>query len=130
MRLLENRISIIKEYKMKLKKTLVVLLALMLAVTSLFAEGSKEKAKKDDLVTINFWYNPAIVEAGSPPSDWFVYERVRNELGINLVLTPLPSSAADRDVKMNAAGAKSFNFTADASSTSNKIAFGQRSIKS
>ncbi len=91
---------------MKLKKTLVVLLALMLAVTSLFAEGSKEKAKKDDdLVTITFWYNPAIVEAGSPPADWFVYERIRNELGINLVLTPLPSSSTDRDVKMNAAGA-------------------------
>ena len=34
------------------------------------------------------------------------------------------------DIKTNAAGANSFNFSAEASSTSNKIAFGQRSIKS
>ena len=39
-----------------MKKTVVVLLVLMLALTSIFAEGSKEssKAKKDELVTINF----------------------------------------------------------------------------
>ncbi len=92
---------------MRVKRFAIVMLCIMVALSSLFAEGTKEKskAKSDELVTINFWYNPAIVEAGSPPDDWFVYERVRNELGINLVLTPLPSSAADRDVKMNAAGA-------------------------
>jgi len=92
---------------MRAKRFAIVMLCIMVALSSLFAEGTKEKskAKSDELVTINFWYNPAIVEAGSPPDDWFVYERVRNELGINLVLTPLPSSAADRDVKMNAAGA-------------------------
>lgn len=74
----------------------------------LFAQGVKDEAKtasKDSLETITFWYNPAIVEAGSPPSDWFIYDRLREELNIDLQLSPLPSSAEDRDTKAITAGA-------------------------
>lgn len=90
-----------------MKKLLATLLMLLTIVSFVFAQGGEEKAKTDEneLVEITFWYNPAIVEAGSPPADWFVYERIRNELGIDLKLTALPSSSNDRDVKMNAAGA-------------------------
>lgn len=88
-----------------MKKALVLLLAVLMLVPCLFAEGSKEEVKDEGPITIEFWYNPAIVEAGSPPDDWFVYERLREEVGVDLKLTALPSSATDRDVKMNAAGA-------------------------
>lgn len=89
-----------------MKRVIAILLVMLSVFSFAFAKGDVEKKADDDgLVTITFWYNPAIVEAGSPPDDWFVYDRIRNELGINLVLSPLPSSATDRDVKMNAAGA-------------------------
>ncbi len=69
------------------------------------AETSKSAAKNNDLITITFWYNPAIVEAGSPPADWFVYDILKKDLGIDLQLSPLPTVAGDRDMKLNAAGA-------------------------
>ncbi len=87
------------------KKNLLLILLLVFLTVGLTAAGSKESAQKDGLETITFWYNPAIVEAGSPPADWFVYDRIRNELGIELVLSPLPSDANDRDTKASAAGA-------------------------
>lgn len=77
--------------------------------TMLMAQGSGEKkssvSDQEGPVTITFWYNPAIVEAGSPPKDWFVYDIIRNELNIDLQLSPLPSNAEDRDTKVNTAGA-------------------------
>lgn len=89
---------------MKKRNLLLILLLVFLSV-GLTAAGSKESTQKDGLETITFWYNPAIVEAGSPPANWFVYDRIRNELGIELVLSPLPSDVNDRDTKASAAGA-------------------------
>lgn len=92
-----------------MRKVLVVLLVLSVIVSGLFANGSSETSaasgNDDGLVTITMWQTPAIVEAGAPPDDWVVYDILRDELGINLELSLLPSSATDRDVKMNAAGA-------------------------
>ncbi len=89
------------------KKNLLLLLLLIFITVGLTATGTKEstKAAAEGPVTLTFWYNPAIVEAGSPPADWFVYERLRNELGINLELSPLPSNVNDRDTKATVAGA-------------------------
>ncbi len=90
-----------------MKKGLCFILILCLVGFGVFANGSKEASDKGDdgLVTITMWHNPAIVEAGAPPEDWFVYDVIRDELGIDLQLSLLPSSATDRDMKMNAAGA-------------------------
>lgn len=42
------------------------------------------------LVKLEMWYVPSQSEAGEPPADWFLYERLRNELGIDLILHALP----------------------------------------
>ena len=57
----------------------------------------------DNPVTISFWYDPAISEAGSPPADWIAYKIIHEKFGINLELTRLPLTAADRTVTINAA---------------------------
>lgn len=91
-----------------MKRLTAILLTLLMSIGLLIAGGSNESeplVDEDGLVTITFWYNPAIVEAGPPPEDWFVFDVIRDELGINLELTMLPSSATDRDMKMLAAGA-------------------------
>ena len=48
------------------------------------------------LTTVEVWYNPSFSEAGPPPSDWVVFNKVKKELGINLKLTPLPAKSADQ----------------------------------
>lgn len=92
---------------MKIRNIVIALLIATLFCLPVFSQGSKEETSstQDKLIDITFWYNPANVEAGAPPADWFIYDRLKEELGINLILTALPSSATDRDVKMNAAGA-------------------------
>jgi len=57
------------------------------------------------LVTIELWYGAAVTEAGAPPADWKALEIIRNKLGINLILSALPSNETDQDVKINAAAA-------------------------
>ena len=92
------------------KKSLLCLLLCTVSMM-LMAQGSKDQLKTSTLtqddapVVITFWYNPAIVEAGSPPKDWFAYDLIRDELNIDLQLSPLPSNANDRDSKATVAGA-------------------------
>ncbi len=82
----------------------LALIALILAVASpVFAK--KWKVNKDGTVDIELWYGAAVTEAGPPPADWVAYKIIREKLGINLVITPLPSSEHDQDTKINAAGA-------------------------
>ena len=94
---------------MRSKRFIAILLAaLMLA--PVFAGGSKESVAQatgtpDDPVTIELWFGAAITEAGMIPDDWVGYDIIRNELGINLKLTMLPSSESDQDMKIQAAGA-------------------------
>ncbi len=84
----------------------------MIALVALpvFAGGGKEAAATaagtpDDPVTIDLWFGASMTEAGMIPEDWVGYDIIRNELGIDLKLTMLPSSESDQDVKVQAAGA-------------------------
>lgn len=86
----------------KLTRGAVVTVA---AITA-FAMVSCGGGKKDSAMTdIELWYGAAASEAGPIPADWVGYDIVKNKLGINLKLTNLPSSEADQDTKINAAGA-------------------------
>ena len=93
-----------------MKKALSLLMA-MLITASIFAAGAKEPAAAqaagtpEDPVTIDLWFGAAITEAGMIPEDWIGYDILRNEHGIDLKLTMLPSSESDQDMKIQAAGA-------------------------
>lgn len=58
-----------------------------------------------ELVDLELWVTPAVSEAGPPPDDWAAYQLIRDQLGINLKVTLLPSDFADQDAKLNAAAA-------------------------
>jgi putative aldouronate transport system substrate-binding protein len=83
-----------------MKKIMVVILL----VFFIFITGCKEK-DTDGLVTIELWYGAAVTEAGPPPPDWKALQIIREKLNINLVLSALPSSELDQDVKINASAA-------------------------
>lgn len=83
----------------------IALLAMILAVASpIFAKKWKYN-KKEGTVPIELWYGAAVTEAGPPPADWVAYKIIKEKLGIELILTALPSSESDQDTKINAAGA-------------------------
>ncbi len=92
-----------------MKKHLLVLVSIIAMIMSLaspvFAQGGAEAAKTQELVPIELWYGAAITEAGPPPTDWVGYQIIKDELGIDLKLTALPSNESDQDVKVQAAGA-------------------------
>ena len=92
----------------KFKSILLVVLAVLLAMP-MFAGGSKETKQAagtpEDPITIDLWFGAAITEAGMIPEDWVGYDIIRNELGIDLNLTMLPSNESDQDVRIQAAGA-------------------------
>jgi ABC-type sugar transport system, periplasmic component len=91
-----------------MKKLLTVLCIVLIAMTSLFAQGGAETAapkKEEGPVTIDLWYGAAITEAGPVPADWVGYQIIKDKLNIDLKLTALPSNENDQDVKIQAAGA-------------------------
>ena len=92
----------------KVKGFLLVVLALLIAMP-VFASGSGETKQAagtpEDPVSIDLWFGAAITEAGMIPEDWVGYDTIRNELGIDLHLTMLPSNESDQDVRIQAAGA-------------------------
>ena len=95
---------------MKKHQRLIALLLAALMVVPAFASGSQEaKAQAagtpEDPVTIELWFGAAITEAGMIPDDWVGYEIIRNELGIDLKLSMLPSSESDQDMRIQATGA-------------------------
>ncbi len=85
----------------KLMKGVVVSMAAVAALAMVSCGG----AKKSSAVDIELWYGAAASEAGPIPADWVGYQIVKDKLGINLKLTNLPSSEADQNTKINAAGA-------------------------
>ena len=85
----------------KLMKGVVVSMAAVAALAMVSCGG----AKKSSAVDIELWYGAAASEAGPVPADWVGYQIVKDKLGINLKLTNLPSSEADQNTKINAAGA-------------------------
>ncbi len=88
-------------------RKLTFLLIALLLISPVFAGGSKEQSivNEDGTVDIDLWYGAAVTEAGPIPEDWVGYDIIRDELGINLKLTVLPSSDQDQNVKVQAAGA-------------------------
>ena len=94
---------------MKSKRFIAILLASLMVIPA-FAGGSKEATAQaagtpEDPVTIELWFGAAITEAGMIPDDWVGYEIIRNELGIDLKLSMLPSSESDQDMRIQATGA-------------------------
>ena len=89
-----------------MKKKCAVL-GLIPAVLGLLTALCVSCAGKDGAgpVTIELWYGAAVTEAGPPPADWKAQQIIRDKLNINLVLSALPSSETDQDVKINASAA-------------------------
>lgn len=67
--------------------------------------GQSGQQVSGELVDIEMWLTSAVSEAGPPPADWVAYEKIREQLGINLKVTLLPSDFSDQDAKINAAAA-------------------------
>ena len=90
-----------------LRKAFLIILSAILIASPAFAFGSHEESavNADGTVDIDLWYGAAVTEAGPIPEDWAGYDIIRDELGINLHLTVLPSSQQDQNVKIQAAGA-------------------------
>ena len=94
--------------EVKMKRLLSLLLVALMACTVVFAAGGSEKTtavNADGTVTINLWYGAAITEAGPIPDDWVGYDILREEHGIDLHLSVLPSNESDQDVRIQAAAA-------------------------
>lgn len=67
------------------------------ALLSLLALSCGNSSGGQRLTPISMWYIPSQSEAGEPPASWFVYEKLRNELGIDLKLRALPSDTNELD---------------------------------
>ncbi|MCB0233494.1 MAG: extracellular solute-binding protein [Anaerolineae bacterium] len=63
-----------------------------------------EPAAAAEPVDISMWALASVTEAGPPADDWIAYDRIRNELGINLHYTIIPPQG-DGETKLNAAAA-------------------------
>ena len=91
-----------------MKKILLALMVMLSVCSIVFAGGSNETTEvttEDGLVPIEMWYGAAVTEAGPIPNDWVGYDIIRDELGIELTITALPSNESDQDVRIQAAGA-------------------------
>ncbi len=95
-----------------MKKIIRNALLILLACFILVSCGGKEEAAatepatdENGLIPIEMWYGAAVTEAGPIPSDWVGYDIIRDELGIDLTITALPSNESDQDVRIQAAGA-------------------------
>lgn len=90
---------------MKKMAKIAAVIALAAIVAPAFAGGKSDSAAQTGPVTVELWYGAAVTEAGPPPADWKALQIIREKLGVNLVLTALPSNESDQDVKINAAAA-------------------------
>ncbi len=90
-----------------MKKLLLSAALLVIAASMIFAQGAEEAsaAKKDGPTHIEMWYAATATEVGPLPDDWVGYQRLRDELNVELEASTLPSSATDRDMKIMAAAA-------------------------
>lgn len=57
------------------------------------------------MTDIELWAGGRVSEAGPPPDDWVAYDIIRENAKVNLKLVLLPSTQADQDTRINAAGA-------------------------
>lgn len=78
---------------------------LVLLVSQLLAAcGGATPQNTEGPVDLDIWIYPAATEAGSPPEDWLLGQKLKDELGINVNFTFLPSGT-DGQTKMSAAAA-------------------------
>jgi putative aldouronate transport system substrate-binding protein len=54
---------------------------------------------------VELWAGGRVSEAGPPPDDWVAYQIIKDSAKVNLKVVLLPSTQADQDTKINAAGA-------------------------
>ena len=87
-----------------MKKTLIVLLVALIAMTAVFAQGATE-TKSEGPVTITMLYAATQTEVGGLPDDWAGYQVLREKLGIDLQLQMLPSASSDQDLMVRAMAA-------------------------
>ena len=87
-----------------MKKTLIVLLVALIAMTAVFAQSATE-AKSEGPMTITMLYAATQTEVGGLPDDWAGYQILRDKLGIDLQLQMLPSAASDQDLMVRAMAA-------------------------
>ena len=78
---------------------------LLIAGILVLLGACSKKSGSEGTVNIELWYGAAVTEAGPPPPDWNALKIIREKLNINLVLSALPSSETDQDVKINASAA-------------------------
>ncbi len=68
------------------------------------AESEAAEAEAEEPVELDIWVMASVTEAGPPPDDWVVYDRLRDELGIDLNVVLIPPGP-DGEAKLNAAAA-------------------------
>ena len=88
------------------KNLAITAVILFIALPAFTAKPKLWKVNKDGSVDIEMWYGSAVTEAGPPPTNWIAYKIIKERLGINLILTALPSSTADQNAKIITAGTK------------------------
>lgn len=74
------------------------------AVEPTAAAAPAEESAAQEPVDIDLWALATVTEAGPPPDDWIAYQRIRDELGINLNYVIIPPGG-DGEAKLNAAAA-------------------------
>ena len=79
----------------------------ILTLFSLSLFSCENSGNGPKLTTISIWYIPSQSEAGEPPADWFLYDKLKKELGIDLKLKALPTDTNELDsIIMQAAKTK------------------------
>lgn len=95
------------------KATRLLVVAAMLLITlagcvaPVAPSGGDASAASGDSsapVDIELWANATVTEAGAPPDDWVAYDRIRDEVGVNLTYVIVPPGG-DGETVMNAAAA-------------------------
>ena len=69
----------------------------ILTLFSLSLFSCENSGNGSKLTTISIWYIPSQSEAGEPPADWFLYDKIKKELGIDLKLKALPTDTNELD---------------------------------
>ncbi len=91
-----------------MKKSCLALTALLVSVGSLAAQGAKESSqdfRASKPIPVEMWYQALHSEVGPLPKDWAGYQRIREQLNIDLTCNSLPTNPADQDMKIQAAAA-------------------------
>jgi putative aldouronate transport system substrate-binding protein len=87
--------------KMISKKTCFLLCFCGCVFAALYAADAPLPAVYSKAVPVKVWYGTSLTKAAIPPADWNVYKILRDKVGVDLKLTPLPSSESEAARKIN-----------------------------